>query len=195
MLILKEIDIDFMAMMNGATNTKTHLKRQLIIIGCILLLAATGLTYWALQRGHASSSSSTSKTATAKGDELSVIITKEQAFAANHQVDEGLAYYDEQIPLHGGQPVQAEIMLGKAKLAYSVGKLDIARAAAESSNKVTKSYRTLQLLGDITKAQGDKRAALDYYKQALAAVPSNMPMIGPNNIKAQLTASIQELGS
>lgn len=165
-----------------------------MILGVVLVLAvaAAGVKYYYLTPRP---TAQTASQATAKGDDLGVIIQKTQEFKANNQTDQSLAYYDSQIKLHAGQADQSEIMIAKARLALDAGRLDIALAAAKQANQTKKSYRTLQLLGDVTKAQGDKPAALDYYKQAIAAIPSNMPMIGPRNIKAQLNAAIAELSA
>jgi tetratricopeptide (TPR) repeat protein len=182
-----------MALFNIDTHTKKAPKRALIIF----LVGAVVVTLGVIGYYHFKPQHNTARTAQQaaafKGDDLSVIIQKEQDFKANNQIDQGLAYYDTQIKLYAGRDDQSELMLGKSQLALDAHKFDVALAAAKEANQTKKSYRSLKLLGDVTKAQGNTAAALDYYKQALAAVPSNMPMIGPRNIKTQLNDMIKEL--
>ncbi|GEM_PF-1973080 len=184
-----------MALFSTATKTKKISKRVLIILVIVIVVAAAavaGAKYYYFVPRHAVP---TAGQAASKGEDLGAIVQKAQDFKANNQTDQGLAYYDTQIKLHASKDDQAGLLAAKAQLALGADKLDVALAAAQQANQAKETFLTLQLLGDITKAKGDNAAALEYYKQALAAVPSNMPMIGPNNIKMQLNAAIKELSA
>jgi len=184
-----------MALFSTGTKTKKISKRALIILIIVIVVAtaaAASAKYYYFMPHRAAQ---TAGQAASKGEDLGAIVQKAQDFKANNQTDQGLAYYDTQIKLHAGQDDQAGLMSAKAQLALSADKLDVAFAAAKQANDTKGTFLTLQLLGDISKAKGDRAAALEYYKQALAAVPSNMPMIGPDNIKVQLNAAIKELST
>jgi tetratricopeptide (TPR) repeat protein len=165
--------------------SRFHPKSLVVIALVVVVLLGVGaliITNQQKKSETAKNEESTLPFAAATNDKAKELASKDSKQA--------LEYYDEQISVTSDKDEKAELLLGKAEIAYTAGDFDGALQAAKDADAIKSTAGTLGMIAQSYEAKGDKASALEYYKKALAILPDSEVS---NRQEVTLQSKINEL--
>lgn len=156
-------------------------KRWFIGAIAVLIIAAVGVTAWALlshkQAGPSTSSgkASQAKAKAAQSKEVTAVSDSAQKAANNGDTAAALKAYDDAIKKTSDPYQKSILLIGKATVSLNAHQYDVALASAKEADAISQDANTTHVIAEIYRAKGDTKNAIVYFTKSIALIDKSSP--------------------